>query len=250
MPFAVALLFTALFAAGDTIDRSSSLNQNLLFTANYGASLGGAGLGAAWILRRSESLARGLAAALAILIGWRVAYFPVMVFSGHVASISEWLQGSVGMTAWVYPLFLINEAALHTGVALLAGSALLTSSWTARIGAVAGLLLACSVSFTQLADLTLQPDSIWEIEAEVPPLVEPEANPYLPAVSAPCYGLNQRVMLVAAGLTYETIPNAPWARGVRSALEESFRQNPFGSTHDRVLEHYVAYHSAHALIGQ
>ena len=254
MPFAAALLFTALFAVGDTIDRSHSLSQSLLFGSNYLASLGGAGLAAAWLLPRSTSVGRGLAAALAILIGWRVAYFPIMVFSGHVASIGEWAQQSIGMTAWVYPVFLVSAAALHAVVALLAGTALLRAAWIPRLAAAGGLVVAALVSFTQLADLTPQPDAVWELEASAAtpattPLAE-EANPYLPAVSAAGYGLNQRVMLIAAGATYETIPNAPWARGVRSALEVSFRDNPFGSTHDRIREHYMAYHSAHALIGQ
>lgn len=250
MPFAAALLFTALFAVGDTIDRSGSLSQGLLFGSNYLASLGGAGLGAAWILRRADSPGWSLAAALAILIGWRVAYFPIMVFSGQVASVGEWAQRSIGMTAWVYPLLLIGASSLHAGVAILAGTAVLRSAWIPRLAAGVGLALATVVSFTQPADLTLQPDHTWEIVDNVPEVVAGESNPYLPAVSAAGYGLNQRVMLMAAGMTYETIPDAPWARGVRSALEGSFRDNPFGSTHDRILEHYMAYHSAHALIGQ
>ena len=52
-----------------------------------------------------------------------------------------------------------------------------------------------------------------------------------------------------AGLTYDTIPPSPWARGVRSVLEHDFRANPHGSTADRVREHYLAYHSAHGLVG-
>ena len=83
----------------------------------------------------------------------------------------------------------------------------------------------------------------------LPAPVAPHRNPYLPELFAPGYASHQRVMLLAAGLTYETIPPTPWARTVMSVLEALFGETPHGSTADRVLEHYRAYASAHPLIG-
>ena len=49
---------------------------------------------------------------LALFI-WRIAYFPLMVFSGHVASIGEWLQLLLGLPIWIYGVFLCAIATLH-----------------------------------------------------------------------------------------------------------------------------------------
>ena len=56
-------------------------------------------------------------------------------------------------------------------------------------------------------------------------------------------------LLLAATLTYDTIPSSPWATTVKAVLEGRFEANPFASIGDRVREHYLAYHSAHPVIG-
>ena len=82
-----------------------------------------------------------------------------------------------------------------------------------------------------------------------PPLQPEKGNPYLPALVGPGYWPNQRVVLLAAGLTYETIPPSPWATSVKAVLEGLFQEHPYGSSADRVREHYRAYHAAHGRIG-
>jgi hypothetical protein len=57
------------------------------------------------------------------------------------------------------------------------------------------------------------------------------------------------VVLLAAGLTYETIPPSPWGRTVKAVLEVLFNEKPRASTAQRILDHYLAYRSAHGLIG-
>ncbi len=178
-----------------------------------------------------------------------------MVFSGHVASIGEWiLIGSRVLPVVVYPVFLVSVAALHA----VAGVA---SSWLVDPGpgrrgvgllataAIPAFAIAVLVSFSTLRDLSLLPDTSFSLAATVPSARQPVANPYVARITAPGYALPQRVMLVAAGLTYATIPDSPWARTVKGVLEGQFEANPVGATRDRVEEHYLAYHSAHAKIG-
>ncbi len=154
----------------------------------------------------------------------------------------------------VYPVFLLSVAALHAVAGLASGW--LVEPGPGRRGtgliasaAIPAFAMATLVSFTTLRDLRPLPDTTFSLEAPVPPAREPATNPYLPALTAPGYALPQRLMLVAAGLTYATIPGSPWARTVKGVLEGQFERNPVASTHDRVVEHYLAYHSAHARIG-
>jgi hypothetical protein len=111
------------------------------------------------------------------------------------------------------------------------------------------LAVGSAVSFSKREDLRWSPDRVRSLDEPVPAPVAPYQNPYLPRLLAPAYASHQRVMLLAAGLTYETIPPSPWARTVMAVLEALFRETPHGSTADRVLEHYRAYASAHPLIG-
>lgn len=260
---AVVAVFTGvLVAIGSVVDGTRPLPQPALFLGLHIASLGGVAIGAGLAKRIVPALGRGLPggegtveaparwiALLAALAAWRLAYFPIMVFSGHVASIGEWLLIAFGLTIVVYPLFLLSVFAIHTAAGLAAVALLRPPHRFARPLVGAAFAVAAAVSFNQWSDVTLLPDRVTSIDAPVPAM-RPEAdNPYLPALVAPGYWPNQRVVLVAAGLTYETIPPSPWATSVKAVLEGLFHEKPYGSTADRVLEHYLAYHSAHAQIG-
>jgi hypothetical protein len=237
-----------LFRQGLALDRAP-YDQSALWRAIQIASLGGAALGtlaaASLCLRGWQRL---LLLPLALFV-WLIAYFPLMVFSGHVASIGEWLQALLDLPIWIYGVFLCAIATLH-GLAVFA-SAQLLRPWRSIMLVALPLCLAvaCAVSFTKREDLRWLPDRFQSLEAPVPGPVAPRQNPYLPRLLAPGYDSHQRVMLLAAGLTYETIPPSPWARTVMAVLEALFRETPHGSTADRVLEHYRAYASAHPLIG-
>jgi hypothetical protein len=243
-----AFLFL-LFREGLALDHAP-YQQSVLWRAIQVASLGGAALGtlaaaSLWLQRGWQRL---LLLPLAVFV-WRIAYFPLMVFSGHVASIGEWLQALLGLPIWIYGVFLCAIATLHGLTAF--ASAQLLRPWR-PLGLVAlplFLAVACAVSFSKGEDLRWSPDRFQALDAPVPAPVAPHQNPYLPRLLAPGYASHQRVMLVAAGLTYETIPPSPWARTVMSVLEALFLETPHGSTADRVLEHYRAYASAHPLIG-
>jgi hypothetical protein len=172
-----------------------------------------------------------------------------MVFSGHVASIAEWLLAISGLPIFVYPAFLASVALLHGAAALAAGFVVAPPHPLLRGGAIIAFCIAAAVSFNQWGDLHPIPDRNWSLAEPAPPPRAEAGNPYLPALSDPSYWPHQRVVLVAAGLTYETIPPSPWATTVKAVLEGQFHADPYGSSADRVREHYLAYHSAHPWIG-
>jgi hypothetical protein len=256
MPLRIALLTSlafvfmpCLFLLGLSIDRAPYA-QHALWRAIQLASFGGAALallanllfvyGAGW--QRWLALPLGLGV-------WRITYFPLMVFSGHVASIGEWIQACLGLPIVVYGVFLMVIAGLHAAVGFAAGQLLAPAHRAARGVLALAFLFACAISFSEPSDLRWLPDRVSSLSEPVPPPVAPGRNPYLPQLTAPGYLPNQRLMLLAAGLTYETIPPSPWGRTVKAVLEGLFDRNPHASTADRVREHYLAYASAHPLIG-
>lgn len=243
------LLAVALLAAGAALDASRPLSQPALFAALQGASLAGAALGVAAWWRTLAGPGPRWPALVAAALGWRLAWFPIMVFSGHVASIGEWILAGVGLPIVVYPTFLVAVAALHAAAALAAIQIALPALPWLRWALVPAFLVAASVSFLRLEDLRPLPDTELHLSETVPEARTEGGNPYLEALVGPGYLPHQRVILVAAGLTYVTIPPSPWALTVRETLGELFRGKPRGSTRDRVVEHYRAYHAAHFRVG-
>lgn len=245
-----APLLGGLVFLGVAIDAMSPLRQTVLWLGLQLASLGGAGIGlAAASLLAKTGRERWLLVA-GMLFAWRVSYFPIMVFSGHVASIGEWLLALGGLPVFVYPTFLLAVAVLHAAATRVAG--FLVAPPTPVLGFVAAgvFFLACCISFNQPRDLLPIPDTHWSLGgAAVPAMRAETGNPYAAALTGPGYWPNQRIVLAAAALTYETIPPSAWATTVKAVLEGLFEAAPFGSTRARVLEHYLAYHSAHPVIG-
>jgi hypothetical protein len=246
-PIALALL--GLAGWGLAIDRFP-FSQRTLWTAIQVASLGGAALATSFTLPRLGGTGARILLLALVLAAWRLTYFPLMVFSGHVASITEWVLACLRLPIVVYGVFLVSIAALHGLVAL--GAAELVSAGQPLVYALAApvLALAASVSFAKPADLHILPDRFWALAEPVPAPVAPRANPYFSRLVGPGYLPHQRVVLLAAGLTYETIPPSPWGRTVKSVLELLFNEKPRASTADRVRDHYLAYASAHPLIGR
>lgn len=231
------------------------LSQPALFAGLQVASLGGVALGLAAVWPRRAGTGRRAAVVVAGLIAWRVSYFPIMVFSGHLAAIAEWLLASFLLPIVIYPVYLLAAAILHS-VAAVAASFLVVPPrrWPrgarrARWALLLPFAVAVMVSFNAWSDLRPLPDTTVELRQPLEHPHAPKGNPYLTALGGPGYSFNQRVMLLAAGLTYDTIPDAPWASAVKSSLEELFRRHPHASTRERVGEHYLAYHSAQAWIG-
>lgn len=244
----VLSLVTISFIWGTTLDYSDTLEQTQIFLGLQVASFSGALSGSVLVARNYRNVFAWFFFSALALVAWRLAYFPIMVFSGHVASIGEWIQFSLYLPTFVYPVFLCSVLFLH----LLSARALIKlfhrPNWLFTGAIIPAFAVAFSVSFSDSRDWTWSPDSNIQTIREVPKPRAAERNPYLSALSDSRYGVRQRVMLVAAGVTYETIPPSPWATSVKAVLEGLFAQNPIASTHDRVFEHYQAYHSAHSFI--
>jgi hypothetical protein len=246
----LALAFYAsVFLHGIAIDRAPYA-QSVLWRAVHVASLGGVVLGllANWLLVLDVTWQRLLMLPLALLV-WRVTYFPLMVFSGHVVSLSEWIHAFVGLPIWIYGVFLLVIALLHSLVSFAFGQLLAPIHPLAYAVLPVLFVLASAVSFAKPEDLRWSPDRFATLADPVPPPVAPGRNPYFPRLLGPGYLPHQRIVLLAAGLTYETIPPSPWGRTVKSVLEVLFDQQPHASTATRIRDHYLAYASAHPLIG-
>lgn len=221
-----ALVAAVLVAWGVRLDATRPLEQLPLFVGLQVASLSGMALGLLWSWPRARSGARRVAFAAAAVLGWRLAYFPVMVFSGHVASIGEWSLAAAGLPIFVYPVFLVAVAALHAAAALAATWLVAPPHRAFRAVLTPAFLVAAAVSFLRPSDLRPWPDTVTRLDAPVPALRAARGNPYLEALVGPGYWPNQRVILVAAGLTYDTIPPSPWGTAVKAVLEGSSRPCP------------------------
>ena len=244
-----APLLVGLILLGGFLDSMAALDQTVLWVALQLASLGGAMLGLGAALRLMPTSSRPWLV-LAMLFSWRVGYFPIMVFSSQVASIGEWLLSLPGLPIFVYPTFLLAVAGFHAAGAGVAALLVAPPKPFLRWAAAAAFFVACCVSFNQPRDLLPIPDTTWTLgENKIPTMRHESGNPYAEALTAPGYWPNQRVVLLAATLTYDTIPPSPWATTVKAVLEGLFEATPHASTRARVLEHHLAYHSAHALIG-
>jgi hypothetical protein len=243
-----ALFLLALFVWGVVIDRRP-YSQSGVWTAIQAASLGGVALATSWTLPALDGTLARIALVLVVLVVWRLTYFPLMVFSGHVASVVEWVLALLRLPIVVYGVFLVSIGTLHTLVAL--GAAQIVDPFHPLVyAAIAGvLLMATSVSLAKPADLKLLPDDFRTLAEPAPPPVAPTRNPYFSCLVGPGYLPHQRVVLLAAGLTYETIPPSPWGRTVKAVLEVLFNERPRASAAQRILDHYLAYRSAHPLIG-
>ncbi|MFT4979327.1 MAG: hypothetical protein ACI8S6_005237 [Myxococcota bacterium] len=241
MQWLVLIMAAAALLVGAALDGLIAPSQPQLFWAFTAASLAGVALGSritpAWRLWHAP---------LAALL-WRVTTFPVLVFSGFLASFGEWAAWSVHAPVYVYPLFLLSIVALHAAATSLLSAALSRRALALALSPL--LLSAVLVSFTQLDDLTILPDHPWSEPAELLDPASPDANPYLPLVSFE-RSLPQNTLLLCAGTTYAMIPPSPWASAVQGTLEGLTTANPDASTADRVREHYRAYLAAHRRISR
>lgn len=255
LALAAMALVAALVWVGLAIDEMRPLRQLPLWSGIQLASAGGVVLGVAAFRRAAPRAGSWLLIALGGILAWRLAYFPIMVFSGHVASVGEWLLLVLGFPVVVFPTFLLAVAGLHVAAGAAVGCLLWPLKRMLRFAAAGAFLVAAAVSFNQLEDLSWLPDRVTRLDGPIPQIPPTSSaggsaeNPYLSAFIGPGYLPNQRVVLLAAGLTYETIPPSPWAESVKAVLGDSFRSDPFASTTGRVREHYAAYHASHAQIG-
>jgi len=248
--FTVSLSCLVLLIVGMILDQLTLASTSPLFAAFMTASVLGATLGSASPWPHLAGKKQKITYVICLYVGWRFAYFPIMVLAGTGAAYAEATALMVSIPPWIYAPFLVLMAALHAIVAIVAGWALITRSlrnWTLSALAIAP---AVAVSLSQVVDLHPLPDRCWNVIPREFTARKPISNPYLTALDRSEYRLQQRLLLFAAGSTYDLIPNAPWSKSVKETLEGLFVKNPLGSSADRVKEHYIGYLAAHSHINE
>jgi len=247
---AIVVLIAALTVFGVILDHSIPESTTPLFAGFMAASLLGVVLGGVGFGKRLGSRRNVVVFSVCLCLVWRLTYFPFMVLAGTGAAYAESVAIWCGVRPLVFAPFLMLLAALHAVTAWLTGLPVVLRLRLVWLPFGLALLPAATVSLSQPVDLHPLPDRCWHRVPDDITVSKPVANPYLPALKRPEYRIHQRVLLLAAGLTYDLIPGSPWSRSVKGTLEDSFLENPFGSTGDRVLEHYSGYLAAHPHIGE
>lgn len=246
---AVLLIVTAVLAGiGLWLDAAETLEQAAIFAAFQAASLAGAVLAAVWLAARVNHWGLRLLIGLCAFVVWRMAYFPVMVFAGWIATLVDWAVLAAGLPSIIYPSFLLAMGAMHWGAVMVGGVMVLQKKWLWAPFLVAAFVIAVMVSLTAAEDLTLLPDDSVAIAEPVPAVTAPCGNPYFEVLDRPDYGWPERVLIFASGVMYDLIPPTPWATAVKSVLEHAFRDQPKASSAERVREHYLAFRAAHGRI--
>lgn len=230
-----------LVLAGLLLTRRDILGADGISVATHGAALVGSGVALAHLPLR-DAITTGAAAFLA----WRLGFFPVLVLSGHLAAISEWVLPPIGGVAWtVYPVLLLGVAGGMALATVCVHLLLVRSHPRLALGAAAALALAAAMSFTGADDLAILADETpLDRPAALTPL-QPRENVYAEALRLGDVTTVRKPLLAAAAVTYHLIPPSPWARTVKGTLEGAFRAHPSGSSRARVHEHFRAFAAAH-----
>lgn len=229
-----------LISGGIHLDRADSLTPAYIALWIHAAGLIGA-LTFAITGPRDARFGRSIAT----YVGWRVSFFPVLVLSGHIASIIEWGLWRLDLSRWIYPTILLG---MVTGVSVairITFAALNADSKRRRVACLLALVPAGLITFTGPGDLDPLPDRTPFANLSIPVAQPPTQNVYQRAQENDGTRLTQRPLLFAASRTYATIPDSPWASQVQGTLEFAFSKTPRASSTDRVAEHFQAFSAAH-----
>ena len=238
----LGILILLILIGGLYLNGKSELSIIDLYVAFYATSLAGLAFGV-WPFVSTAAGSRWRAITLiAGAIVWRVAYFPVFVLAGWIATWVDWLSYSTNLpVAGIYPVFLLASFTMHLAVASFSVLIVLQRLWALLIPGVPLLALAILVSFNRPADFRILPDYTIAREPAPPSPVVPRDNVYAGLLSGGQYNPAQQVLLYSGLILYELIPAAPWSSTVKHVIAQGVLDNPSGSTADRVYEHYLAY---------
>jgi len=245
----VFIVFILLLIVGLWLDYQVALAQAPLFIAFHFASLAGVTLAVIYLWPELPGVLRKLILIIAALIIWRVSFFPIMVFAGWFATLGDWL---ILQSDWVptviYPSFLIVMAIMNFAVVVVGGLTVHYRRYTALPVLSIALVVAIMVSFTDRTDLRVLPDRSFSL-SDVPPTYQASlGNPYYEAVQTSDYNVAEYVLVYSSAIMFSAIPSTPWSTTVKSVLEHEFRHMPQASSERRVIEHYLAFRSAHKWI--
>lgn len=265
LAMAAAIGSAAALGVGWRIDALSEPSQPVLFWCFLGFGLSGCVLGWATRARLDESAVRQGISLAASLLAWRLAYFPLLVICGWLASVGEWLTFRAVGRSVVYPSFALLLFALNGAVAWIAAATVTVArpapSFRERrlarllrhpprlallaLGAAA-LPVAAMVSFSAPSDRTWFGDGPWREPRPLPPIHDPERNPYAIILREHELSVPARVLAFNALITYPLVPEGPWGSAMKGTLEALALAKPIATSQDRIDEHYLAYLAAHA----
>jgi hypothetical protein len=266
LAIAAAAGAVAALAVGWRVDAMLEPSQPVLFWCFLAFGLSGCALGWRARARLDESAVRQCVALIAALLAWRLAYFPLMVICGWLASVGEWAAFRAFGRSVVYPSFALLLLAVNAAIAWIAAAAVTVArpappSFRERtlerllrnpprlallgLGAAA-LPVAAMVTFSAPSDRTWFRDRPWSEPRPLPPIHDPERNPYAIILREHELGLPSQVLAFNALVTYPLVPEGPWGSAMKGTLEALALAKPIATSQDRIDEHYLAYLAAHA----
>ncbi|MCK5811172.1 MAG: hypothetical protein KAH00_08775 [Cocleimonas sp.] len=256
----ITLIFIVLFVCyGFYLDNKTELSQVLLEQSFYGAGMTGLVLtGLFFMLKRPTLWRTSLYLILAFII-WRVAFFPIMVLAGFLATWGEYITIQFFNQSIVYPFLLLSVAIMNAaalwiveGIIRLNNTPQQSSHWSraSRLALVLPLgVLAILVSFIKPMDWHTISDTSFIDTKPLPKASLPEMNPYEAALENDHLSLSHTVLFKAAAITYDWIPErTQWSQIVKGTLEKEFVTTHNVSTSFCSKIHYRAFMTAHSFI--
>jgi len=243
----ITLLILWLVLIGFWLDRNTALTQDQLIYALYLSGVVGLFPVVLFFIFKKNTLWKNSLLAILALFVWRIAYFPVMVLAGYLATLGESFSLALFDTSVVYPFLLLSVALMNAFSLLIAGTLLLLifipfqsksksksnnhnhepmgkwSSLSLISISIPLAVLAIGVSFTQPADWHAIPDTTFLDDKPLPQASLPEINPYSTALDKQGLSWQHKVLFKSAEITYDLIPeNTQWSQVVKGTLESEF----------------------------
>jgi hypothetical protein len=249
MNYLPLILLTLLALCGIGIEMNPVAKAWQLFAGLHIAGLGTMVYVTSWVLKDLPTKAKRYGFVILQLLAFRIAYFPIVVFAATVACYAEsFLQHLPGdFPIKVFPAFFISAALMFAIIAYVLFLALNGKTMLYALMVILGTP-ALLISFADTQDLTFLPDNNWTDIHPLPTITQPQANPYSLAYESTHSSTGQKMIALAGKVLYEFIPKAPWSQAVQGTLEQEFRNNPDGNSHDQLRYHYAAFLAAHQSI--
>ena len=240
----IPLLFLILLALfGVSVELNPNAQAWQLLIGFHAAGLAAMTWVSLWGLRQRPK-AKGFWFIGLQLLAFRIAYFPIVVFSATVSCYIELLVDILGFNV---PIKIFPELFVSAAVFFALINYALFLALTGRFSVLALIVIlgwpAVLISFANQQDLTILPDNNWA-DLQLPTVSLPQANPYGAALKAD-NSLGQKMIGLSGYVLYDYIPNSPWAQAVQGTLEQAYLKHPEGNAHDQLTYHYAAFLAAH-----
>ncbi len=239
----ILLLLLAIFGISLEMNLNAQVWQ--LFIGFHVAGLSAMTVVSLWGLKQLPSQFERYVFVFLQLLAFRIAYFPIVVFSATVACYSELFLSplSINLPIEIFPALFVSAAILFAMIDVVLFWALKGKTVCYALIIIMGTP-AVLISFADLNDLTFFPDNNWADINPLPKITQPQANPYQLALTSTNTSLGQKVIGFAGKVLYDFIPQAPWGQAVQGTLEQAYLKNPEENSHDQLRNHYAAFLAA------